>query len=96
MNDKFMISIFNIIEHITESELTNTSKQLITSYLKDSKYIKNADKARGAIERYTQTQIPDLVSIKQKADKQMLDAIDHLVLKMEYEARKTDEFEENS
>jgi hypothetical protein len=93
MNEKYMISIFKIIEYLTKSELTITSKQLITSYLKESKHDKHADMARAAIQRYTQNRIPSLESIREKSQRQTLEALDHLILKMEYEARKQDEFD---
>jgi hypothetical protein len=45
-----------------------------------------AHKARTAIWKYTQTVLPSFESIRQKSTSQKLDRLDHLVLKMEYEA----------
>jgi hypothetical protein len=91
MNNKFISAILNIIEHVTKSELTNTSKQLILSYLENTGAYKHADKARQVIRRYTQNDIPSLESIREKSKRQELEALDHLILKLEYEARKLDE-----
>ncbi len=91
MSNKFISAIFNIIEHLIESELTNTSKQLILRYLDTAGKVKHAAKARQVIQRYTQSTIPSLESIREKSKKQELEALDHLVLKMEYQARTMDE-----
>jgi hypothetical protein len=91
MNNKFIASILNIIEHVTKSELNNTSRQLILRYLENADAFKHADKARQVIRRYTQNDIPSLEAIRDKSKKQELNALDHLVLKMEYESRKLDE-----
>ena len=45
-----------------------------------------AEKARAAIWKYTQTVLPALDAIRRKSTSQKLDKLDHLVLKMEWEA----------
>ena len=70
MSNKFISAIFNIIEHLIESELTNTSKQLILRYLDTAGTMKHAAKARQVIQRYTQSTIPSLESIREKSKKQ--------------------------
>jgi hypothetical protein len=91
MNRKFISSIFNIIEFLLETELTITSKQLILGYVNSSTELKHAAKARQAIQRYTQNQVPSLEAIREKSKQQELTALDHLVLKMEFQAKKLDE-----
>lgn len=91
MDRKFITSIFNIIEFLLETELTVTSKQLVIRYLDNSTELKHADKARQVIGRYTQSQVPSLETIREKSKQQELTALDHLVLKMEFQAKKMDE-----
>jgi hypothetical protein len=93
MNGKYLDSIFAIVEYITESELSNTSKQLIIRYLEDTARLAHAERARLAIQRYTQNQIPTLDAIRKKSKTEELDTLDHLILKMEYQARGLDETE---
>jgi hypothetical protein len=82
----FLLSVFAIIEHLNKSELTTTSKKLIISYLSEAAGEGWAEKARSAVRRYTQTVLPSLESVRGKSATQKLDALDHLVLKMEYRA----------
>jgi len=82
----FLLSIFAVIERLNKSELTNTSKKLIVNYVNEATGEGMAQKARTAIWKYTQTVLPSLESIRQKSTSQKLDRLDHLVLKMEYEA----------
>lgn len=82
----FLLSIFAVIEHLNKSDLTNTSKKLIINYVNEASGEGMAQKARTAIWKYTQTVLPSLDSIRQKSTSQKLDKLDHLVLKMEYEA----------
>jgi hypothetical protein len=82
----FLLSVFAVLEHLNKSELTNTSKKLIINYLNEASSGGMAQKARAAIWKYTQTVVPSLESIRQKSASQKLDRLDHLVLKMEYEA----------
>jgi hypothetical protein len=82
----FLLSIFAVIEHLNKSELTTTSKKLIIAYVDEAIGLTLAEKARVAVRRYTQTILPSLDSIKQKARTVELDALDHLILKLEYEA----------
>ncbi len=82
----FLLSIFAVIEHLNKSDLTNTSKKLIINYVNEASGEGMAQKARTAIWKYTQTVLPSLDSIRQKSISQKLDRLDHLVLKMEYEA----------
>jgi hypothetical protein len=82
----FLLSVFAIIEHLNKSELTTTSKKLIISYISEADGEGLAEKARSAVRKYTQTVLPSLESIRGKSATQKLDALDHLVLKMEYQA----------
>jgi hypothetical protein len=82
----FLISLFAVIEHLNKSELTTTSKKLIIAYINEASGLPFADKARTAVRRYTQTVLPSLESIREKSRTVELDPLDHLVLKLEYEA----------
>lgn len=82
----FLLAVFGVIEHLTRSELTTTSKKLLIAYLNETSGTGFADRAREAVRRYTQTVLPSLDSIKEKSRTVELDELDHLVLKLEYEA----------
>jgi hypothetical protein len=82
----FLLAVFAVIEHLNKSELTTTSKKLIMAYLNEASGASYADKARIAVRRYSQTVLPTLQSIREKSRTAGLDALDHLVLKLEYEA----------
>ncbi len=82
----FLLAVFAIIEHLNKSELTTTSKKLIMNYVNEASGAAPVDKAREAVKRYTDTVLPSLESIRTKAKRVKLDKLDHLVLKLEYEA----------
>jgi hypothetical protein len=82
----FLLAVFAIIEHVNKSELTPTSKKLIIVYIKEASELSMVEKARAAARRYAQIVLPSLESIREKARTKKLDKLDHLVLKLEYEA----------
>ncbi len=82
----FYLAVFGIIEHLTKSELTTTSKKLLITYLEQAEGDSHAERAREAVRRYTQTVLPTLDSIRGKHQTMELDDLDDLVLKLEYEA----------
>jgi len=82
----FLLAVFGIIEHLNKSELTTTSKKLLIAYLNETKGTSFSDRARKAVRRYTQTVLPSLENIREKSRTVELDELDHLVLKLEYEA----------
>ena len=82
----FLIAIFAIIEHLNQSELTTTSKKLIINYVNEAADPSSVEKARAAVRRYAQIVLPSLESLREKAKTKKLDALDHLVLTMEYQA----------
>ena len=82
----FLLALFALIEHLNDSELTTTSKKLLIAYLNEASEASYSEKARVAVRRYTQTVLPTLESIREKSRTVELDALDHLVLKLEYEA----------
>ena len=85
---RYLATVFDVVEYVIKNEMTNTSKKLIELYLKDSNENTMAGKARDAIIRYTQGDIPTLDQIRAKSKTQELDNLDHLILKMEYEAKR--------
>ncbi len=82
----FLIALFAVIEHLNKSELTATSKKLIIAYVNEASGETILEKARAAVRRYTQIVLPTLDSIREKSRTVKLDKLDHLVLKLEYEA----------
>jgi len=82
----FLLSVFAIVEHARQTELTTTSKKLIIAYIKEAPELETSDKARAAVHRYADIVLPSLDAIRKKSTTAKLDKLDHLVLKMEYEA----------
>jgi hypothetical protein len=82
----FLIAVFAVIEHLNKSELTTTSKKLIIAYVNEASGLTLVEKARTAVRRYTQIVLPSLENIREKSKTVKLDKLDHLVLKLEYEA----------
>jgi hypothetical protein len=82
----FLIAVFAVIEHLNKSELTTTSKKLIIAYVNEATGASLVEKARAAVFRYTQTVLPGLEAIRKKSQTVKLDKLDHLVLKLEFEA----------
>lgn len=82
----FLLALFAVIEHLNKSELTTTSKKLLIAYLNEASGVSYSEKGRIAVRRYCQTVLPTLDGIREKSRTAELDALDHLVLKMEYEA----------
>jgi uncharacterized membrane protein len=82
----FLLALFAVIEHVNKSELTTTSKKLIIAYVNEATGEALVDKARETVRRYTETVLPTLEAIRSKARTAKLDKLDHLVLKLEFEA----------
>ena len=82
----FLLAIFAIIEHLNQSELPTTSKKLIINYVNEAPDLSPVEKARAAVRRYTQIVLPSLENLREKAKTKKLDPLDHLVLKLEYQA----------
>ena len=72
-------------------ELRNTSKHIIINYLNESRHPVLIQRARAAVRRYIQDDIPTLEEIRQKSRTEELSAVDHLILKLEYEAQRLQE-----
>jgi hypothetical protein len=85
---EFLKTIFDIVEVVLKAELRNTSKRLILNYIDESGAVMPIEKARDAIFRYTGEEIPTLEEVRAKSKSGRLDQLDHLVLKMEYEAQR--------
>jgi hypothetical protein len=79
-------SVFALIEHLGGMELTDTSKHLIVVYLEDALAQSMSGKARSAIQRYVQADVPTLTDIRERGRSGALSQLDHLVLKMEHAA----------
>jgi hypothetical protein len=79
-------SVFALIEHLGGMELTDTSKHLIVAYLEDAPAVDVAGKARAAVRRYIQEEMPALDDIRERSRVGALSQLDHLVLKMEHAA----------
>jgi hypothetical protein len=83
---KYLQAVFDIIECLIKKELLDTGKNLIIYYMEGSDEESFAGRARDAITRYAQLDIPTLQEIRDKSEVSELGRLDHLVLKMEYES----------
>jgi hypothetical protein len=82
----FLTTFFDLIEFLSRNTLTTTSKKLLIAYLNEATDATMAERARSAIVRYIQKEVPTLDEIREKAATQELSKMDHLILKMEHEA----------
>ncbi len=82
----FLSRFFELVEALTHTSLTTTSKKLLMAYIAEAEDTALADRARSAILRYIQKEIPTVEELRQKSQTSELSKLDHLILKMEYEA----------
>jgi hypothetical protein len=85
-----MFAIFGVVEYITKSELTNIAKTLIYNYYQSSEQPTSPGRARESVFRYTQCKSLPIISDIQKKTRWQLNKLEHLVLRMEYEARRVE------
>ena len=83
----YLRSIFTIIEKIIHIEMSDQGRGIIENYLDTAAADDYAEKARYAIYRYTQQELPSLDDIRKKNKTGELTEMDHLILKMEYESK---------
>ncbi len=88
--EELRAAIFETIEFITQMELRVSSKRLILGYFNMSQQPDSPSRARHAVERYTQTDLPTLEELRNRKAKQSLTRLDRLVMTMEIEARRFD------
>ncbi len=86
--DRYLRAIFNLIESIIHIELSDQGRGVVENYLDTAAAQDMAEKARYAIYRYTQIELPSLDEIRAKNKSESLSKMDHLILKMEYEAKR--------
>jgi uncharacterized membrane protein len=84
----FLTTVFDLVEFLSRNTLTTTSKKLLITYLNEAREGGWADRARSTIQRYIQKELPSLEEIQEKSRTMELSKMDHLVLKMEHEARR--------
>ena len=83
----YLRSVFNIIEHLIKIEISDQGRGVIENYLNSAAAEDYAEKARYAIFRYTEIELPSLEDLRTKNKTESLNEMDHLILKMEYESR---------
>jgi hypothetical protein len=88
--DSFRQSIFDVIELMTQMELRTSSKRLILEYFNMSAGQSSRERARIAIERYSQKELPPRAEIIERNKENRLTRLDRLVLTMEAEADRFD------
>jgi hypothetical protein len=82
----FLNAVFALVEQLTANTVTVTSKRLLINYINEAPDGLLVQRARSAIRRYIQKELPSLEEIREKSKREELSKIDNLVLKMEYEA----------
>lgn len=83
----YLRSIFDIIERLIKIEMTDQGRAVVENYLQNAGAEDYAGKARYAIFRYTEVELPSLDDIREKNKQDTLSEMDHLILKMEYESK---------
>jgi hypothetical protein len=83
----YLRSVFSIVEKIIHIEMSAQGRGVIENYLDSAEADDFAEKARYAIYRYTQLDLPSLEDIRKKNKTDQLDEMDHLILKMEHESK---------
>ena len=81
-------SIFDVVEFMIGKKLPDTGKRLIINYIESSASVTMAGRARDAVMRYTQEDIPTLDEIRQRHAVDEMSRMDHLVLKLEFQSRR--------
>ena len=69
-------------------EITDQGKGVVVNYLQSAAEATIIGKARAAIYRYTDLEIPTLDEIRQRYRNHTLSILDRLVIAMEYEAKR--------
>jgi hypothetical protein len=82
----FLETVFDLVEFLSRNTVATTSKKLLINYINEAADGKLVDRARSAILRYIQKELPSLEEIRKKSKTGELSKLDHLVLKMEFEA----------
>lgn len=86
----FRKAIFDVIEHVTQMELRASSKNLILQYFNMAGGESGRERARIAVERYAQVELPPRAEIVARHRENRLTRLDKLVLTMEAEADRFD------
>jgi len=90
-NIAYLRSIFAIVERLIHIEMTDQGRAVVENYLKSAAAESYSEKARYAIFRYTEVELPSLEDIQAKNKTGTLTEMDHLILKMEYQAKQLEQ-----
>jgi hypothetical protein len=84
--EKLLEAMFRLTEYLINFELGNRARRLIVYYFNQSRNRSVGGRAREAVERYCQLEIPMVTELRNKP-REELDIVDHLVLQLEHEAK---------
>ena len=84
--ENLLAAMFRLTEYLINFELGSRAKRLIVYYFNQSRSRSVGGRAREAVERYCQQEIPIAAELQGKPRAE-LDIVDHLVLQLEYEAK---------
>ena len=73
-------SIFDIVEFLTNCELSNSGKKLILNYFNNSKEVTSEERALAAVERYFPESLPSIEDTPKKL-RQLLDRMANIARK---------------
>jgi hypothetical protein len=79
----FLQSVYALVEAIAEMELSDTSRHLILAYIQDAEGPDLSSRARSAISRYLQAELPGAEEIRGRRKVGALTRLDELMLEME-------------
>lgn len=85
---RLLEAIFGLVEHATKAELTNDGRKLLVMYFRSSAGETAALRARAAIRRYAQRDVPSMDEVRERHRAGAMNDLDWAVLKVENEARK--------
>lgn len=88
--DSFRKALFCVIEKMLDTELRASSQDLILNYFNESAETTSLERARDAVERYTQKELPRPAELSERERAGTLTKLDRLVLAMNLEAERWD------
>jgi hypothetical protein len=77
-------AVFELVERVTGAEMTNSARRLIIEYYREAPGATPSERARQAVRRYAQWDVPSLDEIRERHQAGTMEDVDWRVLKMEH------------
>jgi len=81
-------AVFELVERVTGAEMTNSARRLIIEYYREAPGATPSERARQAVRRYAQWDVPPLDEIRERHAAGAMEDVDWRVLKVEHIAAK--------